>query len=229
MDPPAEMRKARPPRSVSPVMGQPDQRIRCVALYEPGNGEPLGAVLVPVQLRGATWLLLVANGEPIDTPAPGDIRATPCPAPLAPDSPDAAVTIDLPWPDSASHALLLLFHAQLAGLGDPAQLLQERSLITGIVPLHLLALQISDALSQAALPQAALPQATRVGPGTDAQQMVRRAVAVYLNEPDRDGSGILAMPQFPDAQASPTQRRGATQPIPPPTDGGQAACASHTG
>ncbi len=215
-------RKARPPSSIGPVIAEVNRDVRFTAIYRSGNGIPSHAIVLPVRLEQGRWSLLDASGDPIAQPTSADITATPVTVQANANMTEPAVDVRAPWPDDTRHALVLLLHGQIGGIGDRdfLRLLKTADSAKVVRFEHgRLAVEMPDG-SQRDLAAVASPLVARLG---NAAQLIRDAAAAYLNGTVRDDAGVLARPVFPAPAPAPAP---ASRPAPAPASRPALAAAA---
>lgn len=112
-----KVRKARPTTSFEGNVRHAHGEVRCSARFDVGNGDPVGAVLLPVLQVGDQWQLAGPDGRPIAKPLPRDVLDRFRGAVLSLPATDV-VEVSLPWHGDTSDGLLLLLHDQIEEGGD---------------------------------------------------------------------------------------------------------------
>jgi len=156
-------RKARTPATLSRVRFD-DGPLECEATWDPGNGTPISAWLLPVANLGGGWTVVDRDGQPLGRVeeielAKVDFRSNP--VSIRPVNGRARISVA--WPDTAAHCVLVLLHPQLNLTGGKS------------IPIHDFATRLASD------PQAAARRAARVAAHRAATERVEnRVVLSYL-------------------------------------------------
>jgi hypothetical protein len=113
------IRKARAPVAfVKPALFDAQGNLTSTVAFEPSNGPPSHAMLLPVQVHNDCWRLSDHAGRPVDQPQSTDLHSKSVRLRDARSDTLHIVDVVLPWPDDSEHALLLLLYSQVADIGD---------------------------------------------------------------------------------------------------------------